>query len=67
MDEKPKRKTHTSSEVKMRYMKKTYAQYAVKLRRDSDQDVIDAIEKLKAEGINTSAAVIQLIRRGLEK
>ena len=40
MDKTPKRKTYTSSEVKMRYMKKTYAQYAVKLRRDSDQDVI---------------------------
>ena len=67
MDKTPKRKTYTSSEVKMLYMKKTYAQYAVKLRRDSDQDVIDAIENLKAEGINTSAAIARLIRRGLEK
>lgn len=63
--EKTKRKTVTSSEVKTRYNQKTYAQYSIKLRYDSDQDVIDAIEKLKDEGINTSAAIIQLIRKGL--
>lgn len=41
------RKTETSYEVRKRWMDKAYKRYAVNLRYDSDQDVIDFIEKHK--------------------
>lgn len=33
-EQKPKRKTHTSSEVKMRYNKKTYSQINLLVRKE---------------------------------
>jgi hypothetical protein len=63
--EKPKRKTTTSSEVKMRYNAKTYKHYGIDLRYDDDADIINAIEALKADGLSTKQAVAQLIRKSL--
>ena len=57
MPEKPKRKTRTSNEVKKRYNDKTYKQYAIKLRYDTDGPLIQAIEQLKEQGINTTEAI----------
>lgn len=44
-----KRKTYTSTEVSERYKKKAYANYMVRLRRDTDQDLIDFVEEKKLE------------------
>ena len=43
------RKTVTSTEVKQRWESKAYVKYNVRLRRDSDQELIDFVEKRKAE------------------
>lgn len=40
-------KTHTSTEVSERYKRKTYKNYAVRLRFDTDQDLIDYVEDNK--------------------
>lgn len=40
-------KTHTSSEVKKRWMDKAYKRYAVNFRYDTDQKIIDFLEKHK--------------------
>lgn len=40
-------KTHTSSEVKKRWMDKAYRKYTVSLRYDTDQHIIDFIEENK--------------------
>lgn len=58
-----KRKTTTSNEVKKRYNDKTYQQYAVKLRKDTDMDIIEAIEAEKCNGYTTSEAIKNLIRK----
>lgn len=60
---KPKRKTHTSSEVKVRYNKKTYQQYALKLRKVEDAATIEKIEAEKARGHSTSEAIKNLINK----
>ena len=52
----------TSNEVKHRYNSKTYRQYAIKLRYDTDHDLIDRIEELKEQGIQTTEAIKQLIK-----
>lgn len=57
MPEKPKRKTRTSNEVKKRYNDKTYKQYTIKLRYDTDGPLIQAIEQLKEQGIGTTKAI----------
>lgn len=58
-----KRKTHTSSEVKTRYNKKTYQQYALKLRKTEDAATIEKIEAEKAKGYSTSEAIKNLINQ----
>ena len=58
-----KRKTHTSNEVKKRYNDKTYAQYAIKLRKVEDADVINLIENEKQKGYGTTEAIKRLIRK----
>jgi hypothetical protein len=63
--EKSKRKTATSSEVKMRYNSKTYKHYGIDLRYDTDSDIIEAVEKLKSNGLSTKQAIAQLIRKNL--
>ena len=60
--DKPKRKTHTSSEVKARYNSKTYQQYTVSFRKEEDADVIEAIEAERATGKSAAEAVKSLIR-----
>ena len=40
-------KTHTSSEVKMRWLEKAYKRYSISLRYDTDQDLIDYVEENK--------------------
>ena len=62
IDDQKKRKTYTSNEVKARYNAKTYKQYAIKLRKDSDQDIIEKIEAERAQGLGTSEAIKKLIR-----
>ena len=59
--EKPKRKTHTSSAVKARYNKKTYKQYGLTLRKVEDAAIIEKIEAEKAKGFTTSEAIKRLI------
>ena len=58
-----KRKTHTSSEVKARYNKKTYKNYHTNLRIHEDADVIDMIEKEKSQGYATTEAIKRLIKK----
>ena len=57
-----KRKTHTSSEVKQRYIKKTYERYLLTLRKVEDADLINRIEEEKAKGFSTSEAIKNLIK-----
>lgn len=60
-----KRKTHTSTEVKARYNKKTYKNYNLNLRIDNDSDIIAAIENEKASGASTTEAFRRLLRKVL--
>lgn len=62
IDDQKKRKTHTSNEVKARYNAKTYKRYALVLRKDSDQDIIEMIEAERAQGLGTGEAIKKLIR-----
>jgi hypothetical protein len=57
-----KRKTHTSSEVKKRYIDKTYTRYTLNLRKVEDADLIIRIEKEKASGLSTTEAIKKLIK-----
>ncbi len=60
--QKPKRKTHTSTEVTQRYQKKTYKKYGVAFRKIEDADCIEAIENEISKGYTTSEAFKRLIR-----
>lgn len=55
-------KTHTSSEVKKRWMDKAYKRYAVNLRYDTDQKIIDFLEKYKEKYGTTG-----IIREALDR
>lgn len=57
------RKTVTSSEVKMRWMAENYKTYRVSLRYDTDQDLIDLVERVKAE--NDGFGVTDVFRTAL--
>ncbi|MCM1508998.1 MAG: hypothetical protein NC177_17960 [Ruminococcus flavefaciens] len=59
--QKPKRKTYTSSEVKTRYNKKTYQQYSIKFRIVEDAEIIKLVEDEKSKGFATSEAFKRLI------
>lgn len=59
----PKRKTYTSSTVKNRYNRKTYKQYLIQVRPDSEQDIIDRLEAQR----NKSGYIKALIRADIEK
>ena len=61
-EEKKKRKTYTSNEVKKRYNDKTYQRYQLNLRKVEDADLINRIEKEKASGLSTSEAIKKLIK-----
>lgn len=62
-EEIKKRKTYTSNEVKSRYNKKTYVQYAIKLRKIEDADIIALIEEEKQKGFGITEAIKNLIKR----
>ena len=61
-EEKKKRKTYTSNEVKKRYNDKTYQRYQLNLRKIEDADLIERIEKEKASGLSTTEAIKKLIK-----
>ena len=61
-EEKKKRKTYTSNEVKKRYNDKTYQRYQLNLRKIEDADLIERIEKEKASGLSTTEAIKNLIK-----
>lgn len=48
------RKTTTSTEVKQRWINATYKRYVVSLRQDTQPDLIELVESLKAAGNGTS-------------
>lgn len=56
-------KTTTSTEVKTRWIKKTYNCYSVNLRKDDDADIIKVIEDNKAKGISPTETIRILIRK----
>ena len=55
------RKTHTSNEVKARYINKTYNRYLISLKKEEDRDLIALIEANKEKGIQ----VTETVRDGL--
>ena len=56
------RKTTTSTEVKQRWIEKTYKRYMVNLRKDEDAELIQFIDQNKDKQGTT-----ELFRAGLEK
>ena len=54
----------TSTAVKQRWMAKAYHRYTISLRHDTDSDIIDYIERHKAEG--TTDLIRQLLREAIE-
>lgn len=58
-----KRKTTTSTEVKQRWEAKAYKKYMIRLRLDTDNDLIEYIEKKKQNGVQ----ITELVREGLEQ
>jgi hypothetical protein len=58
------RKTHTSSAVKMRWMSENYKTYKISLRYDTDQELIDFVERFKAK--NDGMGVSDIFRAGVE-
>lgn len=65
MDElKPKRKTHTSSEVKMRYNKKTYAQINISVRKEIAEEYKAKCNEL---GVPYSRPLIVAIMKFLDE
>lgn len=63
IDEKPKRKTHTSNEVKTRYNAKTYYQFGFRLRKVEDAKLIEKLNSVPSK----NEYLKQLIIRDLEK
>lgn len=55
------RKSFTSTEVKQRWENKAYAKYVVRLRYDSDMDLINYIERKKV-----AVGTTQAFREALE-
>ena len=62
--QKPTRKTHTSSAVKMRYNAKTYRKFTLTLRVDNpaDAELIDAIDREIINGRSQSEAIKAIMR-----
>lgn len=61
--QKPKRKTHTSTEVTQRYQKKTYQQFITRFRKVEDADCIEYIEAEKEKGYTPTEIFKRLIRK----
>ena len=49
-----KRKTTTSTEVKQRWENKAYKKYLVRLRQDTQADLIELVEERKKAGKGTT-------------
>lgn len=62
-----KRKTTTSTEVKQRWEAKAYKRYVVRLRQDTQSDLIGCIETLKENGCGTSEIFAAGIERLIEE
>ncbi len=58
------RKTHTSTEVKARWNAANYKSFRVNLRYDTDQELIDFVERFKAK--NDGMGVSDIFRAGVE-
>ena len=58
------RKTYTSPEVKNRWKAKNYKTFQINLRYDSDQELIDFVERFKAK--NDGTGVSDIFRAGVE-
>lgn len=56
------RKTHTSTEVKQRWIDANYQRYSVSFRYDSDREIIEYIKKEKEAGRQTT----DIFREALE-
>ena len=56
------RKTTTSTEVKQRWIEKTYKQYRISLRKDEDAELIEFVETAKKNVIG----VTDIFRAGIE-
>ena len=56
------RKTHTSTEVKQRWIDANYQRYQVSFRYDNDKEIIDYIKKRKDAGDQTT----EIFREALE-
>ena len=52
----------TSSAVKAKWMKENYTSYRVNLRKDTDDELIELVEKLKESGEQTT----EIFRRALQ-
>lgn len=59
------RKTTTSTEVKNRWKASNYKTYQINLRYDTDQELIDFIEKFKKD--NDGKGVTDMFRAGVEQ
>lgn len=62
-----KRKTHTSTEVKQRWIKANYQRYNVNLRYDTDKPLIDLVEGRKARGETTTEVFREALERLLDE
>ena len=58
-----KRKTVTSYEVKKRHRDKTYRNYSIWLRYDSDAELIDFLESNKEQGISPAETFRRLFQK----
>lgn len=61
-EQKPKRKTHTSTAVKARYNAKTYKQYSVAFRYDDDKDLLNRIDAFLVNGYSAAQAIKAIMR-----
>ena len=52
----------TSSEVKNRWNRKTYKQYTISLRHDTDEDIIELLDEAKED-----IGVTELVRRAIRE
>lgn len=60
-------KTHTSTEVKQRWIDNNYKRYIASLRYDTDRELIDYIEERKHNGDMTSEIIKEAIEALMEK
>lgn len=59
------RKTTTSTEVKQRWIDKTYKRYVISLRQDTQPDLIELVENRKSAGQSTTeifAEALELLK-----